>query len=103
METIEALIIALEKIKRSQKELSEKETAIKEELLETMLELGIDKEDTDYGNVRIQRRQEKDYGPEIRALEIDLKERKKLAEDLGDYTVLGIKESIVFNPPKDIF
>jgi hypothetical protein len=103
METIEQLIKDLEAIKSQQKLLSEKETTIKEELLELMLDNGIDNSKSDYGSVRIQRRAEKDYGPEIRSLEIDLKERKKLADDMGDYTILGTKESIVFSPPKDIF
>ena len=102
-ETIEELIKELEAIKSQQKILSEQESSIKEQLLELMLENGIDNSKSDYGSVRIQRRQEKDYGPEIRSLEIDLKERKKLADDMGDYTVLGTKESIVFSPPKDIF
>lgn len=102
-ETIEELIKELEAIKAQQKTLSEKESFIKEQLLQLMLENGIDNSKSDYGSVRIQRRQEKDYGPEIRSLEIDLKERKKLADDMGDYTVLGTKESIVFSPPKDIF
>ena len=102
-ETIEELIKELEAIKARQKILSEQESSIKEQLLELMLENGIDNSKSDYGSVRIQCRQEKDYGPEIRSLEIDLKERKKLADDMGDYTVLGTKESIVFSPPKDIF
>lgn len=88
-ETIEELIKELEAIKAQQKILSEQESSIKEQLLELMLDNGID----------------------IRSLEIDLKERKKLADDMrkkladdmGDYTVLGTKESIVFSPPKDIF
>lgn len=100
---IENIIETLADTKKSLKELQEQEAELKQELLQIMTESGIDARDCDYGSVRIQRRQEKDYGPEIRALEIDLKERKKLAEDMGDYTVLGTKESIVFNPPKDIF
>jgi lipopolysaccharide export LptBFGC system permease protein LptF len=100
---MEELIKQLEVIKAKQKELKEQEDAIKQSLLETMIAEGIDKQDSDYGSVRIQRRQDKDYGQTIAAAEKELKEAKKLADDLGDYTVTGVKESIVFTPPKDLF
>jgi hypothetical protein len=103
MNEIIALIDELEAVKSRQKALAEKEALIKGDLLELMKELGSEKEETDKGSVRIQKRAEKDYGFDIRAIEKDLKERKKLAEDLGDYTVITIKESIVFTPPKDFF
>jgi hypothetical protein len=100
---MEELIKQLEVIKAKQKELKEQEDAIRQSLLETMIAEGIDKQDSDYGSVRIQRRQDKDYGQTIAATEKELKEAKKLADDLGDYTVTGVKESIVFTPPKDLF
>lgn len=102
-DSLAALVKELEAIKARQKALSEKEALVKADIMEELAAAGIDKEETIYGTVRIQRRQEKDYGGEIREMEIALKERKKLAEDLGDYTVINVKESLVFNPPKDIF
>lgn len=97
------LVKQLAEIKAKQKELADKESSLKEQLMELMQQANSDSETTDYGTVRLQRRKEKDYGNEIRKAEIDLKERKKLADDLGDYTVIAVKESLVFNPPKDIF
>jgi hypothetical protein len=103
MEDFNSLVEKLATTKAMQKALLEKETILKEQLLELLQEMGSSSETTDYGTVRLQRRQEKDYGAEIRVAEIDLKERKKLADDLGDYEVLSVKESLVFNPPKDLF
>jgi len=99
--SMETLIEQLADVKKSLKELQEQETELKEELLQALKEAGIDASDSDYGSVRIQRRQEKDYGPEIRELELQYKEAKKIADDLGDFSILATKESIVFNPPKD--
>jgi seryl-tRNA synthetase len=98
---IERLIEDLADVKKSLKELQEQETELKEQLLQLMTESGIDARDCDYGSVRIQRRQEKDYGPEIKNLELQYKEAKKIADDLGDFSILATKESIVFSPPKD--
>jgi hypothetical protein len=100
---LNVLVMQLAAIKTKQKELAEKETIVKEQLFKLLAENDSSSETTDYGTVRIQRRQEKDYGAEIRAAEIDLKERKKLADDLGDFTITNVKESLVFNPPKDLF
>ena len=100
MEDLSDLIKALEDIKARQKSLAEAETEIKEQLMEVMLTNGLDKEETDYGSIRIQRRIEKDYGPKLRSMEIELKEAKKLADDMGDYKVMSVKESLVFTPPK---
>lgn len=98
---IERLIEDLADIKKSIKELQEQESDIKEQLLQIMTEFGIDARDCDYGSVRIQRRQEKDYGPDVRNLELQYKEAKKIADDLGDFSILATKESIVFVSPKD--
>ena len=103
MEDLSDLIKALEDIKARQKSLAEAEAEIKEQLMEAMKENGLEKEETDYGSVRIQRRYEKDYGPEVRSMEIELKEAKKLADDMGAYEVMSVKESLVFTPPKAIF
>ena len=103
MEDLSDLIKALEDIKARQKSLAEAEAEIKEQLMEVMLANGLDKEETDYGSVRIQRRMEKDYGPEVRSMEVALKEAKKLADDMGDYQVMSVKESLVFTPPKAPF
>jgi len=34
---------------------------------------------------------------------MQLKEAKKLADDMGDYQTLGFKESLVYMPPKELF
>ncbi len=103
MEEIEKLVADLAVIKTRQKQLAEHEASIKEDLLSLMKERGLENEATDYGTIRIQRRSEKDYGENIRNAEIALKEDKKLADDMGDYKILNVKESIVFILPKDIF
>ena len=100
---LNVLVKQLAEIKAKQKELAEKESSLKEQIMELMQQADSDSETTDHGTVRLQRRKEKDYGDAIREAEIDLKERKKLADDLGDYTVVAVKESLVFNPPKDLF
>jgi hypothetical protein len=103
MDELNDLLKELESIKASQKALAEKEVQCKEDLLELMKENGIEKEETSYGSIRLQRRYEKDYGAQIRTMEVELKETKKLADDMGDYEVLGFKESLVYTPPKDLF
>ncbi len=103
MEDFQDLIKELEGIKADQKALAAKETLCKEELMATLKEYGLDKQESPYGTVRIQRRAEKDYGGEIRGMEITLKEAKKLADDMGDYQTLGFKESLVYTLPKDLF
>ncbi len=103
MDELNDLLKELESIKASQKALAEKEAQCKEDLLELMKKNGIEKEETDYGSIRLQRRYEKDYGPSIRTMEVELKEAKKLADDMGDYEILGFKESLVYTPPKDLF
>jgi len=85
--------------KRKELEATEKE--LKETLLETMRNQGLESVSLTEGKVHLQTRTEKDYGNEIRELEIELKQRKKLADDMGDFTVLSQKQSLVFNLPKD--
>lgn len=103
MEDFQDLIKELEGIKANQKALAEKEALCKEELMAVLKENGLDKEESPYGTVRIQRRHEKDYGPEVRMMEEELKATKKLKDDLGDYQSLGFKESLVYTAPKDLF
>lgn len=98
MNDIEDLLAELETIKANQKALAEKEALCKAEIMEAMQEHGLEKEESPHGTVRIQRRHEKDYGPEIRTMEQELKEAKKLKDDLGDYQLLGFKESLVYTP-----
>lgn len=93
----------LAEIKAQQKALSNEESLLKEELMGMMASIDSTSESTDFGNLRIQQRSEKDYGEEITKAEADLKERKKLADDLGDYEIVGIKESLVFTPAKEPF
>ena len=100
---IEALIEILEANKASQKALAEEEAHCKQELYEAMQSAGIEKQESNYGTVRIQRRYEKDYGDEIKAMEAELKAAKKLKDDLGDFTIVSFKDSLVYMPPKDLF
>lgn len=104
------LLKELESIKRNQKSLAQKEAQCREDLMELMKDNGIEKEDSDYGSIRLVRRVEKDYGSSIRTMEIELKEmearlkeEKKLADDMGDYTTINTKEILVYNPPKETF
>jgi hypothetical protein len=103
MENIIALVQILERIKESQKALATEETVCKEALMDAMKEEGLEKEESAYGTVRIQRRVDKGYSASIKRMEIELKEAKKLADDMGDYQTLGFKESLVYMPPKELF
>jgi len=103
MRDIEDLLQELEEIKARQKALAEKEALCKADLMEAMQEDGLEKEESPYGTVRIQRRYEKDYGPEVRTMEEELKTAKKIKDDLGDYQIMGFKDSLVYTPPKDLF
>ena len=100
---MESFIKELQQIKEKQKELADRESLVKTWLKESMEKEGIDKQETDYGAVYIQRRSQKEYSPTIMAMEAELKEAKKLADDLGDYTIVSTKESLVFNAPKELF
>jgi hypothetical protein len=103
MEEINELIEKLATIKAAQKVYAEKEIFYKDLLLKFLKECDLEKEDTEHGSVRIQRRSEKDYGEEVRQQEASLKQLKRLKDDIGDFTVVSTKESLVFNPPKDLF
>ena len=97
------LLKELETIKTNQKALSAREEQCKADIFELMREEGSESYDSPYGTIRIQRRSEKDYGDEIRSMEVALKEAKKLADDMGDFSILSVKESLVFTLPKEVF
>ena len=103
MDDLIDLFKELQDIKERKNALSEREAACKADIMEIMKENDRDKEENDYGSVRIQKRYEKDYGPEIRDMEIKLKEAKKLADDMGDFSIMSFKESLVYTAPKDLF
>ena len=103
MENIIALVQILERIKTQQKTLATEETACKEALMDAMKEERLEKEESAYGTVRIQRRVDKGYSAFIKRMEMQLKEARKLADDMGDYQTLGFKESLVYMPPKELF
>jgi hypothetical protein len=98
MKDLEALLKALSDIKAKAASLAERETACKACILEIMRKEGLDKESGPYGSIRIQRRSEKDYGKEVKAMEKELKEAKKLKDDLGDFSIVKTTESLVFTP-----
>ncbi len=102
-EELISLLKEMEAIKANQRALSEKEQQCREDIFALMQDLGIDQEKSDYGNIRLQRRAEKDYGEAIKMLERQLKEAKKLADDMGDYQIKGYKESLVYTPPVELF
>lgn len=97
------LLKSLEKIIAKQRLLAEEEGRCREAIYALMQELGLEKEESPHGTIRLQRRAQKDYGEAIRMLERQLKEAKKLAEDMGDYEITGYKESLVYVPPIDPF
>ena len=101
MEDLDELIRLLSIVKSFQKQLATEEASLKEQIIAILKDSGLDKEDTDHGSVRIQQRNEKKYSSRFCMLEQQLKEDKKLADDLGDYTIVGSKESLVFVLPKE--
>jgi len=103
MNDLSDLLKELQDIKERQKALLRREAACKEDIMEILKENETDREENSYGFVRVQKRYEKDYGPEIRDMEIKLKEAKKLADDMGDYSVMSYKETLVYTAPKDLF
>jgi hypothetical protein len=97
------LLKELETIKTNQKALAAREETCKADILELVKDEGLENCESPYGTIRLQRRSEKDYGDEIRSMEIALKQAKKLADDMGDFSILSVKESLVFTLPKEIF
>ena len=103
MTELQELMRVLEGIKTKQKTLAEKEAQTRAEIFTLMQDQDIEKEECSYGTVRFQRRYEKDYGLEIKAMENELKAAKKLKDDLGDFTTIGFKDSLVYVPPSSKF
>jgi hypothetical protein len=101
MDGLNELTKKLESIKLQQKALNEKEVLCREEIQQFMQENGIEKETTTHGSVRLQQRANKQYNDIIVHMEQELKETKKLADDLGDYKILSYKESLVYSLPKE--
>jgi hypothetical protein len=101
MDGLNELTKKLESIKLQQKVLNEVEALCREEIQQFMHENGIEKEATTHGSVRLQQRANKQYNDIIVHMEQELKETKKLADDLGDYKILSYKESLVYSLPKE--
>jgi len=97
---IERLMELLQEIKEKQKSLTEQEAVIKDSICALLDEEGIEKYESEHCTVRLQARNKKDYGPEFRAKEAELKELKKLKDDLGDYEVVSTETSLVYAAPK---
>lgn len=101
MDDFNGLMEKLEGVKLRQKALAEDEAVCREKIQALMQANGIEKETTTYGSVRLQQRANKQYDNDIQHMEQELKEAKKLADDLGDYKILGYKESLVYLLPKE--
>ena len=100
MTTIEELISNLSVVKDQQKELANQESLIKGAIMKEMEKLGIGKQTTACGNVRLQQRHQKKYSDRIVKMEALLKEEKQLADDLGDYESFEKGISLVFTQPQ---
>jgi hypothetical protein len=98
--TIEELISNLSIVKDQQKELANQESLIKGAIMKEMEKLGIGKQATACGNVRLQQRHQKQYSDRIVKMEALLKEEKQLADDLGDYESFEKGISLVFTQPQ---
>jgi hypothetical protein len=97
---IESLMERLQEIKGEQKSLNEQEAIIKEHICALLDKEGLEKYESEHCTVRLQARNKKDYGPTFRAKETELKELKKLQDDLGDYEIVSTETSLVYAAPK---
>jgi hypothetical protein len=97
---IDSLMERLQEIKEEQKSLIDQEATIKESICALLDKEGLEKYESEHCTVRLQARNKKDYGPEFRAKEAELKELKKLKDDLGDYEVVSTETSLVYAAPK---
>jgi len=97
---MESLMELLQEIKEEQKSLSEEEANVKSLISDWLEEEGFEKYESEHCTVRLQARNKKDYGPELRAKEAELKELKKLQDDLGDYEIVSTETSLVYAAPK---
>jgi hypothetical protein len=97
---MESLMERLQEIKEEQKSLVDQEATIKESICALLDKEGLEKYESEHCTVRLQARNKKDYGPELRAKEAELKELKKLKDDLGDYKIVSTETSLVYAAPK---
>jgi len=97
---LDSLMERLQEIKEEQKALDEQEVVVKKFIQKWLEEDDIEKYESEHCTVRLQARNKKDYGPEFRAKEAELKELKKLKDDLGDYEVVFTETSLVYAAPK---
>jgi hypothetical protein len=98
---MESLMERLQEIKEEQKSLADQEANVKSLISNWLEENWLDdKYESEHCTVRLQSRNKKDYGPEFRAKEAELKELKKLKDDLGDYEVVSTETSLVYAAPK---
>ena len=103
MEELNNLLKELEDIKIRQKSLARLEENCRADIFALMQENAIQKEKTNYGTISIHRKYKKLYGASIETMEKELKEAKKLADDLGDYETMDGKDVLVYVPPAELF
>ena len=70
---MESLMERLQEIKEEQKSLIDQEATIKESICALLDKEGIEKYESEHCTVRLQARNKKDYGPEFRSKESELK------------------------------
>ena len=97
---IDSLMGRLQEIKEEQKNLADAECFVKGLISSWLEEKALQKYENEHCTVRLQSRNKKDYGPTFRAKETELKELKKLQDDLGDYEVVSTETSLVYAAPK---
>ena len=97
---IDSLMERLQEIKEEQKNLADAECFVKGLISSWLEEKALQKYENEHCTVRRQFRNTKDYGPTFRAKETELKELKKLQDDLGDYKVVSTETSLVYAAPK---
>ena len=97
---IDGLMERLQEIKEEQKNLADAECFVKGLISSWLEEEDLEKYESEHCTVRLQARNKKDYGPTFRAKETELKELKKLQDDLGDYEVVSTETSLVYAAPK---
>jgi hypothetical protein len=97
---IESLMERLQEIKEEQKSLADQEAAVKKSICAWLDKQGLKKYESEHCTVRLQPYKKKDYGPDFCAKETELKELKKLKDDLGDYKIVSTETSLVYAAPK---
>jgi uncharacterized protein (UPF0335 family) len=93
------LLTQLAAIRSKADSLNQEEAVLKEQLASLMEEAGGEPiKEEGIGSAFFTVRSKKRYSDEIEAMEEELKEAKKLADDMGDYTVVSSTESLTFRP-----